>query len=179
MVKIRTVRYAKAIGRPPLRELCDNFAGAGDRILAAASQPSATRDRAFRQLDEEWIAGSPYLAGEFARFLPKDHWVLRGATTAPARPEAVGPPAEAQLTLAGYTAAHTARGRAVDASAVINFAVPDDDGRWALRADAFPRTAHLSLDIDAFAGAGSVSGTPTSLALGGGAFSVAWDGARS
>ncbi|MBB2943521.1 hypothetical protein FB565_003234 [Actinoplanes lutulentus] len=173
MLEIRSVRYAKLAGSAPLRELCHAFADAGDGILAAAAQPRSERDHAFRQLAEKWIGASPELARRIARWLPDGHWLHQLSRTGPHRPAAAGIPTQAQLTLAGYTAAHTLYGTPHDAAAVINLAAPDDDNGWTLQSLEFPRPTRLTLDAAAFTAPDTVSGTPDmSLILGSGALTV-------
>ena len=83
MLEIRSVRYAKLVGRVPVGEMCDAFAGAGRRLLAASRRYGPGRDREFRRLIDEW---RPHLD----RRLP-------GA----------GRPARGRLTLAHYDADST------------------------------------------------------------------------
>ncbi|MFU8875367.1 hypothetical protein [Micromonospora sp. SL4-19] len=173
MLEIRSVRYASAVGRVPLRELCDAFAGAGDGVLTAAGQRGAARDRAFRRLAEEWLTGSPSVARRMAAWLADDHWVQAVVPASSPRPTVVDLPAQAQLTLAAYTAAHAPFGEVRDASAVVNLAVPDSEDTWRLRAVEFPRPARLSLRTAALTAPHAVSYTEgESLSLGDGAFAV-------
>lgn len=173
MLEIRTVRYAKAVGRVPLRELSDAFAGAGAGVLTAAGQPGAARDHAFRWLAEDWITRSPSLAHRMAGRFPDDHWARAVVPSRPPQPTVVDLPAQAQLTLAAYTAAHTQYGAARDASAVVNLAVPDGDDTWGLRAMEFPRPTRLSLRTAALTAPHAVSYTAdVLLSLGNDAFTV-------
>ncbi|MCW3814398.1 hypothetical protein ONA91_07995 [Micromonospora sp. DR5-3] len=168
MLEIRSVRYAKLVGRVPLRELCEALAGAGDGVLTAAGQPPAARNNAFRRLAEKWITGSPSLAHRIADRFADVHWARALVPTSSPRPTVTDLPAQAQLTLAAYTAAHTEFGAARDASAVVNLAVSQDDGTWGLRAIEFPRPAHLSLGTAALTAPNAASYTAgVSLSLGG------------
>lgn len=173
MLEIRSVRYSQVVGRAPLRELCDAFAGAGDAVLTAAGQPRAARNNAFRRLAEEWVSGSPSLAYRIADRFADDHWAQAVAPTNSPQPTVVDLPAQAQLTLASYTAAHTLFGAARDASAVVNLAIPDGDDTWGLRAMEFPRPARLSLHTAALTIPHALSYTAgVSLSLGNDAFTV-------
>ncbi|MER5338686.1 hypothetical protein [Micromonospora sp. NPDC002717] len=173
MLEIRMVRYAKVVGRVPLRELCDALAGAGAGVLTAAGQHGTARDHAFRRLAQDWIAGSPSLARRIAGRFAKDHRTRALVPSGSRQPTAVGMPGQAQLTLAAYTAAHTRYGVAHDASAVVNLAVPDCDDNWGLWAMEFPRPTRLSLRIAALTGPHAVSHTTdVLLSLGNDAFAV-------
>ncbi|WP_203858750.1 hypothetical protein [Plantactinospora mayteni] len=173
MLEIRSVRYSHVVGRVPLREMCDALAGAGTRVLTATSQPRAARDQAFQRLAEEWLTRSPSLADRIADRSPADHWAQAVVPTGSRQPTVVDQPAQAQLTLAAYTAAHTQFGAVRDATAVVNLAVPDGDDRWGLRAVKFPRPARLSLRTAALTAPHTLSYTAgISLSLGNGAFTV-------
>jgi hypothetical protein len=74
MLEIRSVRYAKLVGRVPVGETCDAFAGAGSRLLAASRRHGPGRDRAFRSLIGEW---QPRLG----RRLPRADRPARGRLT--------------------------------------------------------------------------------------------------
>ncbi|MEU4645423.1 hypothetical protein [Micromonospora sp. NPDC023814] len=173
MLEIRSVRYAQAVGRVSLRELCDTFAGAGDAVLTAAGQPGAARDDALRRLAEGWLTRSPLLAHRIAGRFADDHWVHALVPTSSPRSTVAGQPTQAQLTLADYTAAHAWFGAVRDASAVVNLAVPCDDGTWGLRAVEFERPARLWVRTAALTAPHAVSCTAgESLSLGDDAFIV-------
>ncbi|MBO4209579.1 hypothetical protein [Micromonospora echinofusca] len=173
MLEIRSVRYAKLVGRIPLPQLCNVLAGADTDVLTAARQPPATRDHTFRRLAEKWIAGSPRLAGRTADRFADDHWTRTMVPDSPPPSPVVDLPTKAQLTLATYTAPSAPDGALRNASTMVNLAVPDRDGTWGLRAVSFPEPASLSLDTAAFTTAHDVSYTPgVSLVLGRGAFAV-------
>lgn len=167
------MRYSKVVGRVPLRELCDAFAGAGAGVLTAAAQRGAARDHAFRRLAEEWITRSPNLARRIARWSAAGPWTRAAAPSGSPRPTVVDLPAQAQLTLAAYTAAHTEYGVAREATVVVNLAVPDGDDTWGLRAMEFPCPARLSLRTATLIAPHAVSHTAdVSLSLGNDAFTV-------
>ncbi|SCL21342.1 hypothetical protein GA0074692_1151 [Micromonospora pallida] len=173
MLEMRTVRYAMRVGRVPLRELCDAFAGAGTDVLTAAGQRGAERDQLFRRLAEQWIAGNPSLARGVADWFPDDHWTRAVIPSGSPQPPVADMPGQAQLTLADYTATHTQYGVVRDASAVVNLAVPDGGDTWGLRAMRFPRPVRLSLRTAALIAPHTVSHTAeASLSLGADAFTV-------
>jgi hypothetical protein len=173
MLEIRSVRYSTSVGWVPLWELCDAFAGAGEGVLSAAGKPWTARDRAFRRLAEEWIAGSPFLADQIMDRFAADHWVRAVIPTGSPRPSSESLPEQAQLTLARYTAAHVRFGADCDAEAVVNLAVPDDHGRWELRTLEFQQPTRLSVSAAAFTEPHTISQVEgLSLSLGDGIFIV-------
>jgi hypothetical protein len=111
-----------------------------------------------------------------ARWLPDGHWLHQVSPAVPQPPQAAGIPTRAQLTLAGYTAAHISHGTPRDAAVVINLAVPDEDSRWTLQALEFTRPTRVTLDTAAFTAPDTVLGSPdVSLTLGSGALAVTCD----
>lgn len=128
MLEIRMVRYAHHAGEIPVRPLCRAFTGAGESILAASAHRRASRrEEAFRQLVEDWVRkGGPGLAPWFAGRLRDLASKVCGTTrewvnslmppiergSEPVRGPISDLPAEAELRLAKYVAAHTQIGRA-------------------------------------------------------------------
>lgn len=145
MLEIRSVRYAKLVGKIPLLRLCDTFAGAGESLLGASGP-------ALRRLAGTWAEASPHLAARIESFTAARHRPREVPRRTPALPAD-----RAQLTLAAYTGAHTRYGTRRDASALINLAIPDGDGGWGLQAGEFPRPTGLTLDTSAFISAHSVT----------------------
>jgi hypothetical protein len=131
MVLIRTIRYAALAGRVPLSEFCAAFGGAGLALRSADRQP--WRDQAFRRLTAQWLERSPQLAAE----------VLRGPGRRREQAETSALPDKAQLTLAGYTAGNPAE-------AVVNLAVPRDDGTWGLWSALYREPERLTMSTAAF-----------------------------
>ncbi|MFD1535676.1 hypothetical protein [Nonomuraea guangzhouensis] len=140
MLEIRMVRYARLAGQIPVRRLCRAFTGAGESILAASVLRRASRrEEAFRRLVEDWVRkGGPDLGSWFAGRLRDLAGEVRGTTqewvnslispTERDSEPAGGPvsdlPAEAELRLAKYVAAHTRYEHLQVGSALVQLAVP-------------------------------------------------------
>ncbi|MET7336025.1 hypothetical protein [Nonomuraea sp. NPDC005650] len=140
MLEIRMVRYAHHAGQIPVRPLCLAFAGAGQSILDASTRRRASRrEEAFRQLVEDWVRkGGPDLAPWFADRLRDLAGKVRGTNrewvnslmppiergSEPGRGTVTDLPAEAELRLAKYVAAHTRYERPRAGSALVQLAVP-------------------------------------------------------
>ncbi|HTJ40009.1 MAG TPA: hypothetical protein VL738_42970 [Dactylosporangium sp.] len=140
MLELRSVRYSRLVGEVPVRELCETLTGAGAKVLAGGP---------FRELAEGWIAASPVLADRVADVVPAGHWARKTIPERTPRPDR-DLPNQAQLTLAGYTAAHDHYGLARDATATVNLAVPDGGGPWAIRALELQRPGRVSFTTAAF-----------------------------
>ncbi|GAA2469918.1 hypothetical protein [Winogradskya humida] len=130
MLQIRTVRYAKQVGKVPIREYCEAFAGAGDAILSAATRPWWSRDAAFGRLTDEWLAASPHLTNHMAK-----RYEFGTPTALPAEPV---PPDRGVLTLASWTASQ----------AIVNYAL--DDGSWRLWSADFEQPERMVLETSDF-----------------------------
>ncbi|WP_213000869.1 hypothetical protein [Winogradskya consettensis] len=137
MLQIRTVRYAKQVGKVPIREYCAVFEGVGDAILSAAGRPWWSRDAAFGRLTDEWLAVSPHLATHMAK-----RYNFGTPAALPAEPVL---PDRGVLTLASWTASQ----------AIVNYAV--DDGSWRLWSADFEQPQRMVLETSAF---GDVSRLP-------------------
>ncbi|GAA3543434.1 hypothetical protein GCM10022419_024490 [Nonomuraea rosea] len=140
MLEIRMVRYASYAGQIPVRSLCLAFAGAGESILAASAHRRASRRaEAFRQLVEDWMQmGGLDLAPWFAGCLRDLAGRVCGTTrewvnslippveqgAEPVRGLASDLPAEAELRLVKYVAAHTQHDIPRAGSALVQLAVP-------------------------------------------------------
>ncbi|MEU7852506.1 hypothetical protein [Nonomuraea sp. NPDC049141] len=140
MLEIRMVRYAHHAGQTPVRPLCLAFAGAGESILAASTHRRASRrEEAFRRLVEDWVRkGGPGLALWFAGHLRDLAGEVHGTTrewvnslipptergSEPVRGPVADLPAEAELRLAKYVAAHTRYEHPHVGSALVQLAVP-------------------------------------------------------
>ncbi|GAA4250242.1 hypothetical protein [Dactylosporangium darangshiense] len=163
MLEIRSVRYSRLVGEVPVRELCEALAGAGAKVLAGGS---------FRELAEGWVAASPVLADRVADLVPDGHWARTAISERTPRPDQELPN-QAQLTLASYTAAHDHYGLARDATAIVNLAVPDGGGPWAIRALEFERPGRVTFTTAAFTEPHPVEHAPgRELTLGANAFRV-------
>lgn len=88
-------------------------------------------------------------------------WASRTAPAEAHRPE------QAQLTFAGYTAAHEGHSTVREASAVVNLAAPDG---WRLHSEEIKRTGRLVLHTEAFTAPHAVSGA--ALRLGDGLLTI-------
>lgn len=153
MLEIRTVRYVAYAGWTSVRPLCLAFAGAGESILAASSHSRASRrEEAFRHLVEDWVrkGGSdlaPWFADRLHHLANEVHGTTREWVTSLIPPpqrvsEPVGGlvsglPAEAELRLAKYVAAHTRYDLPAAPSALVQLAIPpgpqaDRDEFWSL-----------------------------------------------
>ncbi|MFG1611059.1 hypothetical protein [Actinoplanes sp. NPDC049265] len=130
MLLIRSVRYAKLVGRAPLRELSAGLKGAGEAILSAAHS-----DRALQRLHDGWLEACPQLARELHRQLP-DNAAFRAVPVGDPPPDPA-PANHGQLTLASF-------GRG---GATVNFATGDD---WELRSAELPGAERIVLDTAAF-----------------------------
>ncbi|MEU7884426.1 hypothetical protein AB0B54_02885 [Microbispora bryophytorum] len=181
MLEIRTVGYAHFADRVPVRLLAGALTGAGTDILAAGALRGGRREKAFRNLVETWIKnGGPALAPWFTDELRQiadseplpdatRGWIGGITAQGAALPhlgtgQDLGPPLEAELRLAEYTAAHTRYTTPRGSSAVVLLAHPptgqdslsrcwrlrvfdvDDVSRFRLRSDAFHGSHELRTD---------------------------------
>lgn len=148
MMLVRSVRYAKQVGRVPLGEISAALAGAGDAVLSAAARPWGRRDRALRRLAEGWLEASPYLTHELRRLMRDNAWLNampdRDRPAPPARPD------RGQLTLATFR----------DGGALVNLAAA---GTWELSATELPGAGRMTLDAAAFAAPQVVTSEPFAL----------------
>jgi hypothetical protein len=95
-------------------------------------------------------------------------------STVPYSATVAGLPECAQLTLAGYTAAHTHFGTQRAASVATNLAVPNGDRKWVLRAMEFPDAGPFTLSSAAFTSPRTAHETPgVALSLGPDAMTIA------
>lgn len=205
MLEIRMVRYAHYAGQIPVRPLCLAFAGAGESILAASMHRRAgRREEAFRRLVEDWVRkGGPDLAPRFAGCLPDLASKVCGTTrewvTALIPPIERGSesvreldsdlPAEAELRLAKYMAAHTRYDLPRVGSALVQLAVPpgpqaERDEVWDLCGLALESPHHFQVSDTAFHGATNpqLIGAPEavrSLSLSGGGLTMSADEAET
>lgn len=174
MWTIRMVRYARHAGEILVRSLCTAFAGAGTSILAASTYLRASRrEEAFRQLVEDWVRkGGPDLAPWFAVCLraladevsgPTREWVASVIPQPERDSEVEGGaasdlPAEAELRLVKYVAAHTRYERPNAGSVLVQLAVPPrlqagQDEPWNLCGWEFASPHHFQLSGTVFHGA--------------------------
>lgn len=170
MLDIRSVRYAKRLGRVPFATHCATLANAGDRVLAAAR--SRRSEEAFEQLALDWIKGTGSMSRTHMTNLLPPGSRLRKAAEAARSPAVSGwaaepapcPPASAS----GADAASPFPGpaavlRAVDLSTIltmvswspsglaVNYATRAAAGDWSLHYSASGEPADLTLTEAAFA----------------------------
>ncbi|MGW4801369.1 hypothetical protein ACWEPC_54000 [Nonomuraea sp. NPDC004297] len=140
MLEIRMVRHVHHADQIPVRPLCLAFADAGQSILTASTHRRASRrEEVFRELVEGWARkGGPDLVPWFAGHLRDLAGKVRGTTrewvnslippiergSEPVRGPVTDLPAEAELRLAKYVAAHTRYERPRVGSALVQLAVP-------------------------------------------------------
>ncbi|GAA3704805.1 hypothetical protein GCM10022224_082780 [Nonomuraea antimicrobica] len=205
MLEIRMVRYAHHAGQIPVRSLCLAFAGAGESILAASAHRRASRrEKAFRQLVEGWVRkGGPDLAPWFAGRLRDLASKVCGTTREwvnslmpliergfePGRGPVSDLPAEAELRLAKYVAAHTRYDLPRAGTALVQLAVPprpqaERDEVWDLCGLEFENPHLFQVSDTAFHGATNpqLIGTPEavrSLSLSGGDLTMSADEAET
>ncbi len=199
MLQIRMVRYARHAGEVLVRPLCLAFAGAGKSILAASTYMRASRrEEAFRQLVEGWVRkGGPDLAPWFAARLralagevsgTTREWVTSVIPQLERDSEVEGGaasdlPAEAELRLVKYVAAHTRHEHPYAGSALVQLAVPPrpqagQDESWTLYGWEFTSPHLFQLSDTVFHGATNpqligAPGAVRSLSLNGGDLTVA------
>ncbi|MBC6461162.1 hypothetical protein HKK72_25275 [Actinomadura sp. HBU206391] len=175
MWEIRSVRYSSLAGRVPVPALCRAFDGAGEAVLAAAGHYRASRrEHAFRRLVQHWIrnadrALTPWFTHRLRDIADRPQtsdstraWVsaLTPAATELSQPDRKPghrPPAQAELRLASYSAAHTRYGTVREPSSVVNLALPPRprdaaDGPWRLYAIEIKNTSRFRLTTAAFNG---------------------------
>lgn len=179
MLDIRSVRYAERADRVPVLHLCRAFSQAGEAILDAGSRRgSRRRESAFRAVIRTWAEqGGPELHDWFARSLDKYARrpdLVEVPQSADRTPPSVaagapsGPPAEAVLVMAAWTAAHTRYGSGRPATAQLQLALPPGPGQalstpWRLRTVSCTGPDAFHLDAVAFRGPGPLvqAGKPT------------------
>lgn len=168
------VRYARHAGEILVRPLCMAFAGAGKSVLAASTYMRASRrEEAFRRLVEDWVRkGGADLAPWFAVCLRALAAEVSGTTrewvtSVIPQPEqdsevqegaASDLPAEAELRLVKYVAAHTRYERPNAGSVLVQLAVPPrpqagQDERWNLCGWEATSPHHFQLSGTVFHGA--------------------------
>jgi hypothetical protein len=174
MWEIRMIRYARHAGEILVWPLCMAFAGAGESVLAASTYMRASRrEEAFRRLVEDWVRkGGPNLAPWFAVHLRALVGKVSGTTrewvtSVVPQPErdseveggaASDLPAEAELRLVKYVAAHTRYERPNVGSALVQLAVPPhpqagQEEPWNLCGWEFTSPHHFQLGGTVFHGA--------------------------
>ncbi len=171
MLELRSVRYAHRADHVPVLGLCEAFSRAGHAIMEAGSRRgSRRRESAFRAVIRTWAErGGPELSDWFAGFLNKRAGrpdlveMPRAADrTRTSRTDGVllpGPPAQAVLVMAAWTAAHTRYGSERPATARLQLALPPGRGegssaRWRLRTVSCANPDAFHLDTAAFQGPG-------------------------
>ncbi|MER5198126.1 hypothetical protein ACWD3J_32235 [Streptomyces sp. NPDC002755] len=177
--EIRSVRYADRADHVPVLSLCQAFSGAGDAILAAGSRRGARRrEAAFRDVIRSWAErGGPELTRWFAGIL-EEHADRPGLVDAPrgteravprtGSPPTSGTPSQAVLSMATWTAAHSAHGSERPAVAQLQLALPprpdeNSSAAWRLRTVSCTDPDAFRLHTDAFQGTGPLVqvGRPT------------------
>lgn len=174
MLQIRSVRYAARADHVPVRGLCEAFAGAGQAVLEAGSRRSARRrEAAFRELIRTWaLRGGPALTRWFAAAL-QEQANRSDLLEVPPAPEhtpssltgtlpASGPPPQAGLVMAAWTAAHTSYRTDRPASAELQLALPPHarehpQAPWRLRTLGCTAPDAFHLRTNAFHGPGPLA----------------------
>ncbi|MER5870750.1 hypothetical protein [Streptomyces sp. NPDC002044] len=172
MWELRSVRYADRADHVPVLRLCQAFSGAGEAILAAGSQRGARRrEAAFRDVIRAWAGrGGPDLTRWFAAVLREHAGRPDLIEMARAHERALpsladsspvcGPPSQAGLIMAAWTAAHTDYQTERPAAAQLQLALPprtdeNPSGPWRLRTVSCAEPDAFRFHTDAFKGPGS------------------------
>lgn len=180
MLQLRSGRYARRADPVAALDLCRAFAGAGTAVLDAGSRRGAgRREAAFRDLILHWAdRGGPALGGWFAETLRK--YAGRSdlieapddaARTPPAltgSPAPSGPPAQAVLVMASWSAPYTERAEERASAASLQLALPPGpdepaEAPWRIRTTGCAAPDAFRLRTEAFQGIGRLSqeGRPT------------------
>ncbi len=155
MLEIRSIRYAKRVGRVPIPELCGVLAGAGQRVLAAAR--GRRREEAFERIALDWIEGSPALAhSRMAGLLPPESRLRLAAESVPVPPPSPPPPFPdpaavlRAITPAGASPTILTMARWAADGVAVNYATRPGD-TWSLHHSASEEPTDLTVTTDAFA----------------------------